>query len=140
MRTRPVFSNCQFGAFYLLIRGKADKIVFVRGGNKFIPWHAGILTKGGHYINFYRLLPHKENIFGAWWFWGSFRGLRRSKWKSIIAKRGESKYISPWLAMMIYTLCYLGLFIPWTIAWALYTPIWNFKWAFRGLRKRFSHR
>jgi len=135
MRTKAIYSNCHFGLFYLLIRRKAKYVILAPGGNIIIPFHVGVLTNKDHYINFYRLLPHEQNTYGAWWFLGSFRGLRRSKWKDIISARGKIKKIKFSTALIIYVLGYFILFCPWVFCWAFFGPLWSLYWLLQGMQK-----
>lgn len=142
MKTKPVFSNCQFGVFYLVIRGKGVRLAVTSGGNRLLPWHMGVVTRKGHYLDFNRVLPHKENIYGAWWFLGAFRGLRKSRWERALQReRGKIRYLPIWVGWVIGIGGYILLFTPWVLTWTLFGPYWSLSWGFHGIRKRvFKHK
>lgn len=140
MRTKLLYSNCHFGLAYLLLRGMAAEVVFAPGGNWLIPWHVGIVTRRRHYVSFYRLLPHEQNTFGAWWFLGSFQGIRRSQWVAALLKRGSFRRIEPAPVLAAYGIAYCLLFWPWCLAWFLFGPLWSLSWAWRALRRRTARR
>lgn len=134
-RTVPLFSNCLFGLVYLLLRGKAAKVVVARGESRVFPWHAGVLTRKRHFLSFKRLLPHAQNRFAPFWFLGSYQGLRRSVWKRVIG-HGRIHQFPAGVALFLLLLGYAALFVPWVVAWASYGPIFTIRWAIQGLCKR----
>ena len=136
MRTRPEFSNCYFGLAYLLLRGDVAEVVLAPGLYwPYLP-HAGIITRGRHYISFERLLPHSQNTYAPWWFLGSFQGVRRSQWQRWLSRRGKIRRIEPKLALAACLAGYCVLFWPWVFAWAAYGPLWSLSWSWRGWRRR----
>lgn len=136
MLTKSLYSNCHFGLVYLLLRGVAEEVIFVPGGNWLIPWHVGIVTYKRHYISFYRLLPHEQNTFGAWWFLGSFKGIGRSKWLNELIKRGRIRRMRPKYVLIIYIISYCALFCPWCLAWFCFGPFWSLSWSWQAMQKR----
>lgn len=131
MKTKTFYANCCFGVMYLILRGKATKWILMSGGTNLIPFHSAILTKNGHLLNFYRELPHEQNTYGGWWFLGSFKGIRRSKWKSFAKKRGNYYFIPIWIGILIFNF----LFILWIVGWSLFPIIWILKWSYLALLK-----
>ena len=136
MRTRPVYGNCPLGAFYLLLRLRAAGLVVTPGGNWLVPWHLAVLTRQGHCLNFYRLLPHADNTYGAWWFLGSSRGLRRGQWRAVLGQRGRIRILPTWLGLALCGLGYLLLCLPWNLAWLGFTTVWSAYWSLEALWKR----
>lgn len=121
---------------YLLLSGRVEKFVLAPGGNWLIPWHVGALTKRGHYVNFFRLLPHEQNTFGAWWFAGSFRGIRRSQWRAKIGKRGRLRLVSPAAGFAIELFLHSVVAVPYCLAFAAYWPLWALYWVVTAIRRR----
>lgn len=136
MRTREIYSNCVFGIFYLLIRGRVARLIVTPGTHWSLPVHLGAITERGHYLHFYRELPHECNTFAPFWFLGAFRGHSRARWRRVIGQRGRITELPLWLAWLICIVGYVVLFIPWNIAWMFFGPYWTFKWAAKGLVRR----
>lgn len=140
MRTRPLHSNCYFGLAYLLLRGDVAEVVLAPGLHwPYLP-HVGIITRGRHYISFYRCLPHSRNTYAPWWFLGSFEGVRRSRWQQWLLNRGKIRRVEPRLALAVCFAGYCLLFAPWCFAWLCFGPAWSLLWAWHGLRRRIAWR
>lgn len=135
MKTKEVYANCQFGLFYLVLRGKAERIILAPGGKKFVPWHMGILNKKGHYLNFRRSLPHEQNLWGAWWFIGSFQGLSKKRWRKILSRKGRIHQLPVCFGLFLLILMYILLFFPWITVWMLYGPAWTLGWGSHAVYK-----
>lgn len=136
MRTRTVFGNCAYGALYLLLRGKGVRLILAPGGNWFLPWHLSVITRKGHCLNFHRLLNHKDNPWGGWWFVGSYKGIRRSLWRFVLSKRGRTHGMSRRAGMAWLMILFALFIVPWCLAALVYTPIWSIYWCVQALIRR----
>jgi hypothetical protein len=107
--------------------------VLAPGGNWLIPWHMGVLTKHGHFVNFRRLLPHEQNTFGAWWFLGSFQGIPASQWREILGRRGRVRVLPAGLGVTALLAGYVALLLPWLLVWSVWPVLWTIGWAVQAI-------
>jgi hypothetical protein len=125
------YSNCYFGTFYLLLRGKVSEVVGVDSESALTFCHFIALNKNGHAIHFMHSLPHRENRLAPFWFLGKWSGIRKSQQAKVLKKckkriRFRTKRVG--LFVFIFHLIWLLLFVPWMVSWVLYPIVWNFYW------------
>jgi hypothetical protein len=140
MRTLPVWANCPLGLGYLILRGKARRIVLAPGGVVSFPWHMGCLTRRGHFLHFRRRLLHHQNPYGGWWFLGSFEGISRSRWRDILNRRGRLRVLPGRLGAAFCFAVIALLFIPMVLAWGAINLRDLTRWGIHGWRKAKSRR
>lgn len=142
MYTAPVHGNCFFAAFYLLLRGKADRIVAVNSESPRWPHHYLIVNKNGHVLHFQHIHPHAANHYAPWWFEGHFIGIRKSKQHELLRKMNRKVLwsVNQHMGLLVLLTIYMTLFFPWLLGWLLYTPKWTFMGTMDALRRRFFKR
>lgn len=117
------FNNCLFFVLYVIIRGKADKIVIVSGNSKFWPHHYLIQTKKKHLLHFQT--TNDYNQFAPYWYEGQIIGIRRGIKYETLANSGRRliRFCNPSVFGVILLICIMILLCPWIIFWTLYTPV-----------------
>ena len=138
LRTKGEYGNCYFGILYLFLRGKIKRIVAVSSFSPWWPWHFVCTTKHGNVLHFCPLLPHEENKFAPWWFFGCYEGISRRTIEKTLEESG--RYIVLECSNITAALIIAGLFFlmvlgPWQIAWALFPFYWMAKWSYRLCRQ-----
>lgn len=138
--TKPSYQNCMFAAIYLILRGKADKIVAIKGDSKWWPHHYMVVNKKGHALHFNHIHPDKENRFAPWWFEGQFIGIRHSQQAKILKKtnREIKAEFGTWKGFLFLATIWILFMLPWLLVWLFYTPLWTMWGVVEALRKRFK--
>lgn len=139
MATRRFFSNCLFGAIYLLIRmSDAVAVGAVRPIGGWFPFHLVVIGRRGRVIHFASVMPHRENRLAPFFFLGRYEGVagRRAK-TGISAKRPflwrwDRPRLFLWLAL---ALCVI-LFPVWAIAWMSYLVYHPTRYLTKAVLKR----
>lgn len=135
---RPMYSNCFFGAIYLIFRGCIRHIVVLDSISRKVPFHFIGLNKNKQVVHFNHVLEPRFNTIAPWWFLGRFEGVSRRIQKQMLEKSGRKIifYLGPsFIALPVFLFVWIILCVPWTIFWALYTWYWNFYWLFHGIKK-----
>lgn len=131
MATRPLYSNCYFGAIYLFLRRKVHKLIAISTNNTYWPWHFVTVNKNNDIIHFIHILPHQDNQMAPWWFLGRFEGIPKDKCKRIL-KQQKRKVLwtinSGLLIFIILSSIGIIMSIPWIFGWALYPFCWCLYW------------
>lgn len=142
MLTKPVYGNCLFAALYLLLRGRAEKIVAVTSESPKWPHHYLCINKHGHALHFLHVHAHTENYFAPWWFEGGFVGVRKSEQERLLKETNRKVLwsVNKHVGLLILLAIYVILFLPWVFVWLIYTPKWTLMGAVQALRKRFRKR
>jgi len=138
LRTRKTYSNCLLAAIYLILRGKASKIVAVSSQSKWWPHHYIILNKSGHVLHFRNSRPHHENTCAPWWFEGYFEGIHNHRKEEVLRRYGRTVKFQTermWLALCLLLGVVSLMAIPWMLSWAFYPLIWCCWWGVQALTK-----
>ena len=115
-QTRPTYGNCLFGAMYLCLRRRVNKVVFVSAHHPFVPAHIVCKMKSGHVIHFLYTF-HQNPLY----FVGKFQGIRRSRINQELAKE-DRKIILDMRPNWFFPLgifLFVILIVPWTIYWPM---------------------
>lgn len=143
--TRPVFGNCFFAMFYLLLRGKASKIIVVNSETPWWPHHYVVINKNGHALHFQHFYPYDsdQNNYAPWWFQGQYMGIKKSDQEQVLREMNRAiKYTienNALATVIVFTVWFL-LFVPWVLAWMSYTPFWCLRWFLHAAKRRFTFR
>jgi hypothetical protein len=134
------YNNCFFVLFYLILRGKAAKIVFVSSHGKlrhFIA-HFLVVDEKDNVLHFHHLLAHEFNPFAPWWFKGKVVVVHKNEAAAALKASGRRVLWttdSLMLGLLLCTFIWKILFIPWMVCWTLYPIYWNLKSGVDAIRK-----
>ncbi len=135
------WGNCYFALFYMLIRRKAHKIVFVNSGPIRFPVHLVVLNKLGNAIHYQFAKPEvgKAPLL----FVGYFEGISRSKQQQTLKDYDTTVLFTincNWLTNSFILLSWLLLYIPFIMWMVVYIHIWVLIWLVDGIKKRYVRR
>lgn len=138
--TKVTWGNCYFATLYLIIRGKAKKVIGVTSHSPIAPHHYVVYTKSGHILSFNHVKPHAENKLAPFWFEGRYECIKSNKVKHVLKEQNRKVgfIISPARFFIYASIVFALLIIPWCIGFFIYSPIWCIHGLINGLKKRWK--
>jgi len=135
------YGNCFFAIFYLYLRGKIHSLAAVSSDIKWWPWHFIILNRCGHAIHF--MHTRDDDPHAPLWYLGHYEGIPKRSLERCLKLSGRRiKFRSRRILifMIIFSLGWLALSIPWMVGWGLWQLWWNVSWGYRALKRNIHFR
>lgn len=122
----------------MFLHGNVRSLILLESDSYLWPYHFVGITKNGHALHFQHINQPKDDKLAPFWFEGNVIGIKKKiiTRQTRISKRKIKYIVNNWFIIFsIMISIWIILFIPWTVAAMLYTPIWTVSWGFRAISR-----